>query len=305
MNRTAALAAVVVLLGASSCKKKNKEEAVDKVVVAPPVEAQPPPEPRPIGALLQEAQRRGGGLMFSRVEIQYVGPDGVMDPAFATLEVRFAQGKGPADDPNRKTGAPVVDKPRAKITQCPRVTWQNGRWETRSIGCTPNTMTLRCTPQWVWERAIVKGAPRDAVAKLTIDASTSTGDTVASWRFSISDTVRNVSFNGSFPDDCGLTVEAPDPSVGPDVPLPDGLDRQMISNGIGIVKVKVRACADTASAKGQVKVSVKVAPDGRVASVAVKATPDLDLGACVASAIKSATFTPTKSGGSFSYPFMF
>jgi hypothetical protein len=303
VNRTAALAAVVVLLAGSSCKKKK--EAVDKVVVAPPIEQQPPPEPRPIGALLLEAQRRGGGLQMSRVEIQYVGPDGVMDPAFATLEVTFAHGKGPVDDPNRKTGAPVPERPRTRPTQCPRVKWQQGRWETRNLGCSPSTMTLRCTPQWIWELAIVKGAPRDAVARLTIDANAPSSETAPVWRFSISDTVRDVSFSSTFPDNCGLSVEAPDPTVAPDVPLPDSLDRQMIQNGIGIVKPKVRACGDTTAAKGTVKVMAKVSPDGTVAVVAVKATPDESLGACVAKAVKAATFTPTRSGGSFSYPFMF
>ena len=303
MNRTAALAAVVVLLAASACrKKKAHEDGIDKVVVAPPVAEQPAPEPRPIGALLLEAQRRGKGLQLSRVEIEYVGPDGVMDPAFAKLEVRFGAPREPVDDPNRKTGAPVTDRPVARGTQCPRVTWQKGRWESRNLSCSPNTMTLRCTPQWIWERAVLKGAPRDAVAKLAIDANASSSDTPPSWRFSISDTVRNVSFNASFPDDCGLTVEAPDPTVAPDVPVPDGLDRKMIQNGIGVVKAKVRACGDTTTAKGQVKVSVKVSPDGTVAAVVVKATPDEQLGSCVARAIRGATFTPTNSGGSFSYP---
>jgi TonB family protein len=306
VNRTAALAAVVVLICASSCRKKKVHlDAIDKVVVAPAIQDQSRPEPRPIGALLLEAQRRGNGFLISHVEIEYVGPDGVMDPAFAILDVWFAAPKGPVDDPNRKTGAPVPDKRVVKATQCPRVVWVKGRWETRTVSCGTNAMTLRCTPQWVWERAIARGAPRDAVAKLTVDATATFSESAPAWRFSIADSVRDVHFTASLPDDCGITVEAPDPTVAPDAPAADGLDRQMIMNGIGVVKPKVRACGNDTTAKGTVKVSVKVSPEGTVSAVVVKATPDEKLGSCVARAIRTAMFTPTKTGGSFSYPFVF
>jgi outer membrane biosynthesis protein TonB len=65
------------------------------------------------------------------------------------------------------------------------------------------------------------------------------------------------------------------------------------------------ACGDKSSAKGQVKVSVKVAPDGRVAGVTVKNTPDPGLGNCVAGAMQGAHFSKTQNGGSFGYPFVF
>lgn len=87
--------------------------------------------------------------------------------------------------------------------------------------------------------------------------------------------------------------------------LPDGLDRAMISDGVNKVKAKVQACGDKSSAKGQVKVSVKVNPGGDVASVAVKNTPDAGLGNCVAAAMQKAKFAKTQNGGSFGYPFMF
>jgi outer membrane biosynthesis protein TonB len=87
--------------------------------------------------------------------------------------------------------------------------------------------------------------------------------------------------------------------------LPDSLDRAMISDGVAKVKARVMACGDKSSAKGQVKVSVKVSPDGSVSSVQVKTTPDTSLGNCVQSAMSKASFKKTQNGGSFGYPFVF
>ncbi|HEX8110423.1 MAG TPA: hypothetical protein VF516_21975, partial [Kofleriaceae bacterium] len=87
--------------------------------------------------------------------------------------------------------------------------------------------------------------------------------------------------------------------------LPDSLDRAMIADGVAKVKQKAQACGDKSPAKGQVKVSVKVSPDGNVTSVAVKNTPDPGLGNCVAGVMQTAKFSRTQSGGSFAYPFQF
>lgn len=87
--------------------------------------------------------------------------------------------------------------------------------------------------------------------------------------------------------------------------LPDALDRSMISAGIAAVKARVSTCGDRSSAKGKVKVHVKVGGDGRVSDVSVETTPDPSLGSCVKAAVQRATFAKTQSGGSFSYPFVF
>lgn len=87
--------------------------------------------------------------------------------------------------------------------------------------------------------------------------------------------------------------------------LPSSLDRSAISEGVAKVKGRVMACGDKSSAKGQVKVSVKVTADGNVSSVSVKDSPDAGLGSCVANAMQKASFKKTQSGGSFSYPFVF
>jgi predicted Zn finger-like uncharacterized protein len=87
--------------------------------------------------------------------------------------------------------------------------------------------------------------------------------------------------------------------------LPDALDRGMIQAGVDKVKARVMACGDRSSAKGEVKVSVKVAANGSVSSVTVKNTPDAGLGSCVAGAMQKATFAKTSNGGSFAYPWKF
>jgi hypothetical protein len=87
--------------------------------------------------------------------------------------------------------------------------------------------------------------------------------------------------------------------------LPDSLDRAMISDGVAKVKARVMSCGDKFPAKGQVKVSVKVSPEGHVVSVAVKNTPDPGLGTCVSGMMQKATFAKTQSGGSFAYPYTF
>jgi len=93
------------------------------------------------------------------------------------------------------------------------------------------------------------------------------------------------------------------PSGGGD--LPASLDRDMISAGVAKVSGRAQSCGGQSSAKGTVKVGVKVGADGRVTSVTVKSTPDPALGSCVASAMQKATFAKTQSGGSFAYPFTF
>ncbi len=100
----------------------------------------------------------------------------------------------------------------------------------------------------------------------------------------------------------GSTSSAPKSGGGD---TPESLDRAMISDGVSKVKARVMACGDKSSAKGQVKVSVKVNPDGSVGSVTVKTTPDPGLGSCVQSAMQKASFKKTQNGGSFGYPFVF
>jgi predicted Zn finger-like uncharacterized protein len=87
--------------------------------------------------------------------------------------------------------------------------------------------------------------------------------------------------------------------------VPDSLDRAMIADGVAKVKPRVTGCSGKSPAKGIVKVSVRVGPDGHVTGVTVKETPDGALGDCVAGIMQKATFAKTQNGGSFAYPFPF
>jgi TonB family protein len=87
--------------------------------------------------------------------------------------------------------------------------------------------------------------------------------------------------------------------------VPDTLDRSAISTGVAAVKGQIQACGQQSSAKGRVKVHVRVAANGLVTGVEIEATPDAALGACVQAAMRKARFAPTEQGGSFSYPFVF
>lgn len=87
--------------------------------------------------------------------------------------------------------------------------------------------------------------------------------------------------------------------------LPFNIDRTMISEAIAGVKSRIMACGAKSSVKGVVKVHVKIAPDGSIASATLKQTPDPALGECVIEGVSRAKFAKTETGGSFSYPFVF
>ena len=96
----------------------------------------------------------------------------------------------------------------------------------------------------------------------------------------------------------------PPAAASKDSAVPD-LDRTMISIAIAAIKPRVYACGDKSSAKGVVKVHVKVGADGRINSVLVSESPDDALSSCVEAAVQRAVFPKTTYGGSFSYPFAF
>ncbi len=83
------------------------------------------------------------------------------------------------------------------------------------------------------------------------------------------------------------------------------LDRSMIATAVAKVKPQAIACGAEFAAKGSVRIRITVAPDGHVANASVETAPDPSLGACVATAMKSAVFEKTHRGGSFTYPFTF
>ncbi|MFN0246013.1 MAG: TonB family protein [Kofleriaceae bacterium] len=87
--------------------------------------------------------------------------------------------------------------------------------------------------------------------------------------------------------------------------LPEKLEKSMVTQGISKVKPAVIACGEKSGVQGQVRISVTVSPAGTVTDASVAASPDEALGACVAGAVRKATFATTETGGSFTYPFVF
>jgi TonB family protein len=87
--------------------------------------------------------------------------------------------------------------------------------------------------------------------------------------------------------------------------FPETLTKEHIQRAVKALTLKIRACGETTSAKGMVRLTVEVKPDGSVASVTVKETPEPALGACVAAAMRRARFESTQRGGAFNYPFVF
>lgn len=94
-------------------------------------------------------------------------------------------------------------------------------------------------------------------------------------------------------------------AVEPKLGLADELDRAMVKAGIAKVMPVVIACGEKSAAKGTVKVAIEVGGDGHVTDATVVDSPDEPLGACVAKAVRRATFAKTTTGGSFKYPFLF
>lgn len=87
---------------------------------------------------------------------------------------------------------------------------------------------------------------------------------------------------------------------------PVELDKAMITAGMAKAKAAVIRCGEQSpTAKGIVRIAMKVAPDGSVTDASVAESPDATLGECVASAVRKVSFASTEQGGSFAYPFKF
>lgn len=86
---------------------------------------------------------------------------------------------------------------------------------------------------------------------------------------------------------------------------PETLDKTMVRAGVNGVKPKVQKCGEKIAAKGTVKISMTVSPEGAVTEASVADSPDAALGQCVVAAMKLAKFGKSLSGASFTYPFVF
>jgi TonB family protein len=86
---------------------------------------------------------------------------------------------------------------------------------------------------------------------------------------------------------------------------PTALDRGMIASAVASARPQIQACASQAPARGTVKVTVRVAPDGMVRKLSVLSGIDPAIDSCVVAAISRIAFPATDVGGSFTYPFAF
>lgn len=141
-------------------------------------------------------------LGLDSFEARYVDSSGVLDAEFGELHYTFGAVTVPADDPKRKTGAPV---PAVEVvTQCPVIllskTWGTGLGMCRNVAA----YLPRCTVAEIWRRAIAAGAMADALATIRL-----TNLAPVTWRFTIRDAPRNIDFAHTFPDDCERQLEQP------------------------------------------------------------------------------------------------
>lgn len=89
------------------------------------------------------------------------------------------------------------------------------------------------------------------------------------------------------------------------VPPTMGLGAPQIRAVVARLRSRIVRCAEESDAHGTVRASVRVAPDGTVASVVVQSAPDDALAQCVAAVMRSARFPASNQGVSFTYPFVF
>ena len=105
---------------------------------------------------------------------------------------------------------------------------------------------------------------------------------------------------------CAKYKPAAAPDLAPRVgDTPESLDKSMVRAGIERLKPRVVKCGEKSGAKGTVKITMTVSPDGAVTSASVADTPEAALGDCVLAAMRSAKFGKTVNGATFTYPFSF
>lgn len=165
----------------------------------------------------------GTGHFVSKITVDYVRPDGTLDPTYGEVIVETGKRRPPkppkpADDPNRPIGAPeppaavendYIDYVMAK---CPRISWTKGEMRAAETSCSMfarhDLAQPRCTVFEILAKAAAAGAPANALAK--IEFSIDFGETTAqSWKLSIDDNPRDIHFRHEGPDDCAPIAEKP------------------------------------------------------------------------------------------------
>ncbi|HKE14819.1 MAG TPA: hypothetical protein VKB80_08155 [Kofleriaceae bacterium] len=183
--------------------------------------AQSPPRPTPpfvADMLVAEGMARlGSNYLVQSVSIDYVRPDGTLDPTYGRISVDSTQAPQPPppDDPSRPTGAPTEDPTAAALammmTSCPEPRWTpSDGWK---MGDDGPCMTIgelpvgrpTCSTVKLWALARQEDAPQ-GLARITarwfIDAASSQHGVQWAWmwHFELRDDRRGVDFTHDFPD---------------------------------------------------------------------------------------------------------
>lgn len=161
------------------------------------------PPKRDVDALVNAARawQPNPRVIIERIEIMYVDANGLLDDEYGQVRITFGASNRPADDPKRKTGAPVKADDTAP-TSCPLLAF-NHEWSVGFNPCNDTPPTLpKCAVTQVWKRAVEQRAPADALAVINYRNGEQ-----PSWLFTIQDAPRNVNIAHDFPDDCERILE--------------------------------------------------------------------------------------------------
>jgi hypothetical protein len=146
------------------------------------------------------ARSKREGRNLASAVFAYVDRHGALDPADGEVRLRF--GRFDEVEHKRKLGAKV--RPKPAYDDCFEVSTTNGTWSEAPVGCIEaGPVAIHCSVAQIWQRAIEKQVPAEALATITLTVNAST----ATWLFTIEDEPRNVHIRHAFADDCPLAVE--------------------------------------------------------------------------------------------------
>ena len=157
---------------------------------APPEVGRPAHADRLVRSALDWATRKHPRHAIDEIRLAYVDAAGILDETYGHVSLRFGRARPPDDDPKRRTGLPVP-APDNEPRECARVTWSRKRgWDPSTGPCREVAAAApRCTVSQIWQRAIERGAPEDAVAILVRRVP---DVQPPEWHFTIQDGPRNV-----------------------------------------------------------------------------------------------------------------
>lgn len=197
----------------AECMTQAFQSAVEPPPPPAPIQpALPAPvaSPATVEQLLASAREWARGehdqLRVVQLDLYYIGADGAVDPDSGKVKIELGGASQIADDPKRKTGAPILPA-ASQPTRCFELSWTAAQgWKKLKMEACYNAAAPfpRCTVQTIWKRAIDAGAPADALAVLTLRENAN-----RRWNFKVSDEPRKVAIDNSYDDDCELAVEKP------------------------------------------------------------------------------------------------